>query len=120
MTRVFTQDDDGGSIRTSREQIRRADATIEVEVEGRWDALALSERLIPFHSFLVQHDHDAGSSMRAHQVVTASACGCARGDRRLARGTERPRAHVAWADAPPPARRGASHAGIDCERTVGR
>ena len=31
---------------------------IEVEVEERWDALALSELLIPFHSFLVQHDHD--------------------------------------------------------------
>jgi hypothetical protein len=30
--------------------------TIEVEVDGRWDALALSEALIPFHSFLVQHD----------------------------------------------------------------
>jgi hypothetical protein len=32
--------------------------TIEVEVEGRWDALALSEALIPFHSFLVQHDQE--------------------------------------------------------------
>lgn len=31
---------------------------VEVEVEERWDALALSELLIPFHSFLVQHDHD--------------------------------------------------------------
>ena len=31
---------------------------IEIEVEGRWDALALSELLIPFHSFLVQHDHE--------------------------------------------------------------
>jgi hypothetical protein len=29
--------------------------TIEVEVHGRWDALALSELLAPFHSFLVQH-----------------------------------------------------------------
>ena len=32
--------------------------TIEVEVDGRWDALALSEALIPFHSFLVQHDQE--------------------------------------------------------------
>jgi hypothetical protein len=32
--------------------------TIEIEVQGRWDALALSELLIPFHSFLVQHDHE--------------------------------------------------------------
>src|SRR3954454_4848862 len=28
---------------------------IEVDVDGRWDALALSEHLIPFHSFLVQY-----------------------------------------------------------------
>jgi hypothetical protein len=33
-------------------------ARIEVEVRGRWDALALSELLIPFHSFLVQHDQE--------------------------------------------------------------
>lgn len=32
--------------------------TIEIEVEGRWDALALPELLIPFHSFLVQHDQE--------------------------------------------------------------
>lgn len=32
--------------------------TIEIDVQGRWDALALSELLIPFHSFLVQHDHE--------------------------------------------------------------
>lgn len=31
---------------------------IEIEVEGRWDALALSELLIPFHSFLVQLDRE--------------------------------------------------------------
>jgi hypothetical protein len=37
---------------------RRQTTTIEIEVVGRWDALALSELLIPFHSFLVQHDHD--------------------------------------------------------------
>ena len=28
---------------------------IEVDVGGHWDALTLMERLIPFHSFLVQH-----------------------------------------------------------------
>jgi hypothetical protein len=27
---------------------------VEIDVRGRWDALALSERLRPFHSFLVQ------------------------------------------------------------------
>lgn len=30
-------------------------AAIEIELDGRWDALALSEHLIPFHSFLVQY-----------------------------------------------------------------
>lgn len=29
---------------------------IEIDVEGRWDALALSEDLVPFHSFLVQYE----------------------------------------------------------------
>jgi hypothetical protein len=43
-------------------------ATIEVDVDGRWDALALSELLIPFHSFLVQHDQE-------HWVVHARAPG---------------------------------------------
>jgi hypothetical protein len=42
---------------------------IEIEVQGRWDALALSELLIPFHSFLVQHDHE-------HWVIHARAPGC--------------------------------------------
>jgi hypothetical protein len=28
---------------------------LEIDVDGRWDALALWELLIPFHSFLVQH-----------------------------------------------------------------
>jgi hypothetical protein len=37
---------------------RERTMTIEIEIEGRWDALALSELLIPFHSFLVQHDHE--------------------------------------------------------------
>jgi hypothetical protein len=31
-------------------------AAIEIDLGGRWDALALSEHLIPFHSFLVQHE----------------------------------------------------------------
>lgn len=31
---------------------------VKVDVRGRWDALALSELLIPFHSFLVQHTTD--------------------------------------------------------------
>jgi hypothetical protein len=35
---------------------RRRVTAIEIEVPDRWDALALSEELIPFHSFLVQHD----------------------------------------------------------------
>jgi hypothetical protein len=43
--------------------------TIEFEVEGRWDALALSELLIPFHSFLVQLDHE-------RWVVHARTPGC--------------------------------------------
>jgi hypothetical protein len=33
-----------------------AAAAIEIELDGRWDALALSEHLIPFHSFLVQYE----------------------------------------------------------------
>jgi hypothetical protein len=31
-------------------------AAIEIDVDGRWDALALSEHLISFHSFLVQYE----------------------------------------------------------------
>jgi hypothetical protein len=38
-------------------------------VRGRWDALALSEQLIPFHSFLVQHGHE-------RWVVHARSPGC--------------------------------------------
>jgi hypothetical protein len=37
---------------------REQTTTIEIEVDGRWDALALSELLIPYHSFLVQHDRE--------------------------------------------------------------
>ena len=32
-------------------------APVEIEVADRWDALALAELLIPYHSFLVQLDH---------------------------------------------------------------
>ena len=42
---------------------------VEVDVRGRWDALALSELLVPFHSFLVQHTID-------RWVVHARAPGC--------------------------------------------
>lgn len=45
------------------------DVTVEVEVRGRWDALALSEQLIPFHSFLVQHGPE-------RWVVHARSPGC--------------------------------------------
>jgi hypothetical protein len=44
-------------------------AAIEVDVDGRWDALALSEHLIPFHSFLVQYEAQ-------RWVVHARAPGC--------------------------------------------
>ena len=46
-----------------------AEAAVEIDVDGRWDALALSELLIPFHSFLVQHTAD-------RWVVHARAPGC--------------------------------------------
>lgn len=50
-----------------------ADATvgpaIEIEIDGRWNALALSELLIPFHLFLVQHTAE-------RWVVHARAAGC--------------------------------------------
>ena len=46
-----------------------ADVAVEVDVRGRWDALALSEALIPFHSFLVQHSVD-------RWIVHARSPGC--------------------------------------------
>jgi hypothetical protein len=46
-----------------------AEAALEIDVDGRWDALALSELLIPFHSFLVQHTGE-------RWVVHARAPGC--------------------------------------------
>jgi hypothetical protein len=42
---------------------------VEIDVDRRWDALALSELLIPFHSFLVQHT-------AARWVVHVRAPGC--------------------------------------------
>jgi hypothetical protein len=42
---------------------------LEIDVHGRWDALALSEILIPFQSFLVQHTSE-------RWVVHARAPGC--------------------------------------------
>jgi hypothetical protein len=44
-------------------------AAVEVDVRGRWDALDLSELLIPYHSFLVQHTTE-------RWVVHARAPGC--------------------------------------------
>jgi hypothetical protein len=44
-------------------------ATVEIDLRGRWDALALSQRLIPYHSFLVQHE-------RERWVVHAQTPGC--------------------------------------------
>ena len=43
--------------------------TVEIDVDGRWDGLALSELLVPFHSFLVQHTAE-------RWVVHARAPGC--------------------------------------------
>jgi hypothetical protein len=40
-----------------------------VEVHGRWDALALSQRLVPYHSYLVERG-------REHWRVHAEAPGC--------------------------------------------
>jgi hypothetical protein len=43
--------------------------SLEIEVQGRWDALALSETLVPYHSFLVQFG-------RQRWVVHARVPGC--------------------------------------------
>jgi hypothetical protein len=45
----------GASAPTRAEGEAKAEATVEIHVDGRWDALALSEALVPFQSFLVQH-----------------------------------------------------------------
>jgi hypothetical protein len=31
-------------------------ATLEISIRRRWDALSLSQRLVPYHSFLVQYE----------------------------------------------------------------
>jgi hypothetical protein len=36
----------------------RTAVLLEIDVDGRWDALALAEHLVPFHSFLVQQARD--------------------------------------------------------------
>ena len=48
---------------------RGLSAPVEVEIDGRWDALALAEILIPYHSFLVHHEG-------RRWVVHARAPGC--------------------------------------------
>lgn len=59
-----------GASSTSRVVAEDSVATaLEVEVSGRWDALALSELLIPFHSFLVQYTAE-------RWVVRARTPGC--------------------------------------------
>ena len=42
---------------------------VEIDVDGRWDALALSDLLIAFHSFLVQRTAE-------RWIVHAQAPGC--------------------------------------------
>ena len=44
-------------------------ATLEISIRGRWDALALSRRLVPYHSFLVQYEPE-------RWVVNAQTPGC--------------------------------------------
>lgn len=46
---------------------------VEIDLRGRWDALALSQRLVPYHPFLVQYEPE-------RWVVHAQAPGC-RGER---------------------------------------
>ena len=49
------------SIEASPARVRGDDAVraaVEIRVRGRWDALALAEQLVPFHSFLVQRTPD--------------------------------------------------------------
>jgi hypothetical protein len=47
---------------------------VEIDVDERWDVLAFSELLIPFHSFLVQHTAE-------RWIVHAQAPGCHGGPR---------------------------------------
>jgi hypothetical protein len=52
-----------------REESQTGESKLEIDVRGRWDALALSEALIPYHSFLVQLGEQ-------HWVVHARVPGC--------------------------------------------
>jgi hypothetical protein len=47
----------------------RAEAAVELDLRGRWDALDLSGLLVPFHSFLLDHATD-------RWVVYTRAPGC--------------------------------------------
>jgi len=40
----------------TRSTTQRPSVSIAVEVDGRWDALALSQALSSYHSFLVHHE----------------------------------------------------------------
>ena len=53
---------------TARAHAKDVEVSVQVDVRGRWDALALLQLLRPFHSFLVQHT-------REHWVVHAQAPG---------------------------------------------
>jgi len=57
------------TVGVAERESRVTSVEIEIEVQGRWDALALSEMLIPYHSFLVQFD-------RQRWVVHARVPGC--------------------------------------------
>jgi hypothetical protein len=43
-----------GWLQDQRKESEVSESTLQIDVHGRWDALALAEVLIPFHSFLVQ------------------------------------------------------------------
>jgi hypothetical protein len=82
---------------------------VQVEIEGRWDALALCEHLLSFHSFLVQrqgerwvvharapgrHGEDLSEALRAiDEWATERGAGsvaCRVGDRRQRLGGHEP------------------------------
>lgn len=44
-------------------------ATIEIDVQGRWDAVALMQRLSPYHPYLIQFAPE-------HWLVHAESPGC--------------------------------------------
>ena len=52
-----------------QKELCEAAVEIEIDVQASCDALALSELLVAFHSFLVQHDHE-------HWIVHARTPGC--------------------------------------------